>query len=100
MLEHWLRPQPNRSPPHDRHSGRQTKKRPKWNHIVAPRNELNNANHECREWRNEKKNETRLPAEERSDHHHQRHVAEAHRLASQRKRTNEPYGPDNTATAY
>ena len=46
------------------------------------------------------RDQARLPAEKRADHHHQRDVAEAHRLAPQRGRADQPHGPHDAAAGH
>ena len=77
----------------------QAQKRPVGNHIIAPQYELGDADEQPRKRREKKRDEARLPAEKRADHHHQRDIAEAHRLAPQRRRADEPHRPHEPAAA-
>ena len=55
------------------------------------------ADHKAGQWCHRQHTQSRLPAHERSYHRHQRHIAEAHCLLSQRTRAHDSKGPDRRA---
>ena len=90
---------PDRPPANHHDERRQTQERPVEDLIVAAQHQLQEPNHQPGKRREKEYDHAGLPAQERPDHHHQRHVAEAERLPSQRNRAHDPHRPHHGACA-